>query len=138
MAFSALPPAVRVACASPGFHDRQVGVPARRQLAAQALLPLGCEIGIRLRVRIEALLPLRLGALSPRSIARRKCAAAGVGNVEGAFRIPPERLLGERHLFNPERAAVRLRGALLVRRAVADRRLDDDQRRARRSRLPRP
>ena len=74
-------------------------------------------------------------SLAPRSAALRQCASASSGTKNGSIARPAEVLLREHDLLCAERLAVRLRGVLLVRAAVADVRAHDDERSARRSRL---
>ena len=73
-------------------------------------------------------------ARAPRASASRKCASAASGNQERRLGRPAEVLLGQAHFVDAERRAVRLEAVLLVRRAVADVRAHQDQRRPRRFR----
>ena len=73
-------------------------------------------------------------ARAPRASASRKCASAGVGDQERRLDRPAEVLLGQPHFVDAERRAVRLEAVLLVRRAVAEVRAHEDQRRPRRLR----
>src|SRR5258708_7864197 len=77
------------------------------------------------------LLELRLPRLAQRvptpSHARREVLAHSAGHEELRVLRPAVRALGEADLFRTERLAVRGAGVLLVRRAVADVAVDDDE-----------
>src|SRR5690554_4870961 len=102
-------------------------VPALREIAAHAALELGREFGMSGPIALEARLPFGL-----RGLAARRRIPRGLDLVRDHERrvLPAERLARRRDLFRAERGAVRGGGALLVRRAPADRRLAADQRRA--------
>src|SRR5690606_16341406 len=100
---------------------------ALREIAAHAALELGRELGMSGPIALEARLPFGL-----RGLATRRRIPRGLDLVRDHERrvLPAERLARRRDLFRAERGAVRGGGALLVRRAPADRRLAADQRRA--------
>ena len=109
-----------------GVEARYLGVPALRQLAALHLVDLRGEPRV---ARRDALLPLvsQLAAPSADPVGEMLVHAVGdqelgvLGPVVGALRLA--------HLVLAERLPVDLGGVLLVRRAVADVAVDDDQRR---------
>ena len=102
--------------------DRR-GEPGRR-LALDAPLELGTAIGGK------PLEPLPPGfVLAPAAPARPRPGVADRLRYIEDGAVPAERRLGAGKLLRPERLAMRLRGAGLFRRAVADRGLAGDERR---------
>ena len=106
-----------------------VGVPAVGQLALLHRVDLGGEVGVRLGVLGELRLPggAQLGAALADPVG--EVLADAVGDEELGVLGPAVGALGLAHLLLAERLAVGGGGVLLVRRAVADVAVDDDQRR---------
>ena len=120
------------------LQDRQIRVPAggqarpRRAAATPRRAP-----GTPSRMRRSASpTPLRARFRAPTAV--RKCARASGGTKKGSFHSQPRAFLVSDDLFLAERAAVRLGRAGLVRRAVPDRRVHDDDRGPALSRAPPP
>ena len=114
----------------PCHVGRSASQPGRQLARLRAVRHSRGEIRERLRLGREAAVPVRPRRFVPRSTAARKCFSASAGTKNASVRLPAERLLRERHLVVAERdcrAPPTVPG--LVRRAVADRRADDDDRR---------
>ena len=109
-------------------EGRDLGVPAGGQLAADEPLEFLGERGMLLAVGVKARLPRRLLRGAFLQAAAEVLERLG-RNVERLLARPPIGLLGELDLLLAERRAVRGRGVLLVRAAIADVGADDDQRR---------
>ena len=118
-----------------GLEAGDLGVPAVGQGAPLGRVDLGGEGGLALGVGGELLLPggARLGAAP--ADPGGEVLLDPVGDEELGVFGPAVGALGLAHLLLAERLAVRGGGVLLVRRAVADVRVDDDQRRPRLLRL---
>ena len=107
---------------------RKLRVPAGRQVALARRAPLVGEIRERLRPGLEAAVPVALHLRA--ALDRRAEMLQGLRRLVERFGpLPAERLLGQRHFLDAERAAVRGRSPGLVRRAVPDRRAHGDDRR---------
>ena len=136
-AFITLPEATRVAMplASAGKSGISASQPGGSSPLSAALQLLR-EVGEGPRVCGHAIVPCRLVARAARhrlaEVRQRR-----VGDQERRLGRPAELLLGQPHLLDAERRAVRLEGVLLVRRAVADVGAHPDQRRPRRLRARR-
>src|SRR5262249_11572002 len=105
-------------------------IPARGEVARLPPAPFLRQVRELLSVAGEAALPVRL----PIPAAGHRFAEPLQGlrrDEEGLLPLPAERLLGQTDLFLAERAAVSLGGPGLVRRTVAERRVDEDDRRPR-------
>ena len=124
-----LPEATRVARGTSVRAKRgQVSVPPLRELPLHDPLELRGQFGIFLRIGPEPGLPLRLPRRSP----LRELAEVFQGlrrDVEGRFDRPAQVFLGQAHFFHAQRFAVGRRRVVLVRAAVADVRVDIDERR---------
>ena len=111
------------------WEARDLAVPPVRQLAPLHLQQLVSQLGLFLRIGREQLHPLVARLLSTRTDARGEALVHTVRHQElrvlGPAIVPFRRL----DLVLAERLAVRAAGVLLVRRAVADMAVDDDQRR---------
>ena len=113
-----------------GRKDRQVAVPAVRQLAPLHLLDLGGELRDTSRgSAAKSSVPRRARASAPRApMPGGEVLAHAVGHQELRVLRPAVGALGQPDLLLAERLAVRGGGVLLVRRAVADVAVEDDQR----------
>ena len=100
----------------------------------QAALQLARQIGKGLRVRRHAIVPSRFGARATRPAPRENAPAPRSGIRNARLGRPAEVLLGQADFLDAERRAVRLEAVVLVRRAVADVRAHQNQRRPRRFR----
>ena len=112
-----------------GRELRQVGVPSVGQRPALHVVELLGQVGVFGGVAGEQLLPL--AAAPPAVLCHRggEVLLDPVGDEEGLVLGPVVEALGGGDLVRPEGLAVRGVGALLVRGAVADDAVDDDQRR---------
>ena len=101
-----------------GVETGDVGVPAVRQLAAQAPAQLGGQFGEGLRIAVQTAVPfgLRLRAALPGLV---EMLQRGLGHQEIGFRRPAQVFLGGLDVVLAQRRAVRL-VAVLLGRAVAD------------------
>src|SRR5215510_3479733 len=112
-----------------GREARQVAVPSGRELAALHLIYLGGEIGELAAVVGKERLPPRARGRPARADAGIELFAHPVGNEKLRVFRPAIGALGQTYLFVAQRIAVRRRRVDLVRRAVADMAVQDDQRR---------
>ena len=124
------PRAARVASplASAG-NSEAIRFPAVGQFAAHdaaRVPPPAREISSH-RLRTARSIPLR--PVRPAAIASRKCASASSGMIKRRLRRPAQLFFGQLDFLFAQRRAVRLEGVLLARRAVADVRAQQDQRR---------
>ena len=86
------------------------------------------EIGILLRVVRKILIPLRAQVASTLADAFLEVFVDAVGNQKLRVLGPAVKLLYQPDFLLAQRFAVRLKGILLMRRAVPDVAVDDDQR----------
>src|SRR5262245_15054653 len=112
-----------------GREARQVTVPSGRELAALHLIDLGGEIGKLAAVVGKERLPPRARGSPARADAGIELFAHPVGNEKLRVFRPAIGALGQTYLFVAQRIAVRRGRVDLVRRAVADMAVQDDQRR---------
>ena len=111
-----------------GGEDREVPVPAGGQLAPLHLVDLGGELGVLRRGRRRrASVHCRAGLRAPRADPGGEVLAHAVGHEELRVLGPAVGALGEPDLLVAERLAVGRGGVLLVRRAVADVAVEDDE-----------
>jgi hypothetical protein len=113
-----------------GREYRQVAVPVGGELTLLHLLDFGGELRILRAILCEKIVPRRVRFRAAIADARREVLFHAVGNQELRVLGPAVGTLRELHFLRAERLAVRLRRVLPVRRAVADVRVEDDQRRA--------
>ena len=111
-------------------EHRKVPIPAVRQVAALHLLDLGRELRMGGPVRREERRPLASRRGAARPDAGGEVLADGVRHQELCLLRPAVALLGETNLRFAERLAVSRGRVVLVRRAVADVAVEDDQGRA--------
>src|SRR5262245_14737058 len=109
-------------------EHREVAIPTYRQVPRLHLIDLFRELGILLAVRRHERGPpaSRGGAACPD--AGREALAHAVGDQELRVLRPPIAALAKANFLRTELLAVRGRGVLLVRGAVADVAVEDDQR----------
>ena len=111
-----------------GGENRKLRIPVRRQFAPLHALDLVGEIGIlrvdRLELRQPASCRLLAAPAEPRGNARARRPAPETWRPPASHSS-----FGQPNFFFAERLAVGGAGVLLVRRAVADMAVDDDQRR---------
>ena len=113
-----------------GREARQVAVPARGQLAPLHLVDLGGELRELLRGSRRRAPPSARRAAAPRApMPASKCSHDAVGHEELGILRPAVGALGEPDLVVAQRLAMGRGGVVLVRRAVADVAVEDDQRR---------
>src|SRR5215216_3819833 len=108
-----------------GFEAREVCVPAVRQSPALHLVDLGGDLGIPVG---DPLLPLGAQSFSTLADAPGEMLVDAIRDQELRVLGPAVGALGLANLVLAERLAMRLGRVLLVRRAVADVAVDDDQR----------
>ncbi len=113
-----------------GREARQTGVPAIGQLTALHALEPVRELGMGAAVVLEAREPGFAQLATAPADAGLEVLVHPVRDQELRILGPPVALLGEADLVVAERLAVRGAGVLLVRRAIADVAVDDDQGRA--------
>ena len=114
----------------PRLPGRQVRVPPVGQLSLRGEAPLVRPAPDRPPPTRRSASPSRTASARRASTASRKWASASGGTKNGSSCSQPSAFFVASDLLGPERAAVRLRRARLVRRAVADGRPDDDESRA--------
>src|SRR5262249_44932517 len=109
-----------------GLEGRKVAVPVAGQLMRLRATELRSELRRLVQVLVEALLPFAL-QLSSAIDRRAEVAQRLVGNEERFLCRPAQLLLGGLDFIGAQRTAMCLERAGLVRTAVADRGVDDNQ-----------
>src|SRR5262249_59578935 len=105
-------------------------IPSRRQLTPLHLVDLGCELGMFRSVGREQFGPTAAGLRATGADSRGEVGAHGLGNQELGVLGPAVVAFGEANLLLTQRFAVSRGGGLLMRRAVADVAVQDDEGRA--------
>ena len=120
-----------------GRKSRDIRVPSRWKLTANARRQLLRHIGVRPRIRRQAIIPLRFGAFAAAPPPCGNADSASSGIRKGGSAGQPKPLFGKAHFLLAQRGTVGLEGILFVRRAVADVGAHRDQRRPARFRAGR-
>jgi transposase len=110
-----------------GGKDRKPAIPSGRQLAPLHQVDLGRKLGVFRAVSREQLGPAGAGLCAARADASGEVRAHAVGNQKLGVLGPAVVAFGEADLLLAQRLAVRRGGILLVRRAVADVAVEDDE-----------
>ncbi len=108
-----------------GKH-RDIGIPARGQIAAEKCIQLSGQLRVGMPVGIEPLVPGRFQLSSARH-GLPHMGQSCIRHEKTRFRRPAVKRLGELDLGITQRRAMRIRGILLIGRAIADVRTHDDQ-----------
>ena len=111
-----------------GLEDRQRGVPAVGQLAPLHLVDLRRQFGVLRAVGRKAGTPGLVRAGAALAEVRAEMFAHAIGHGEARVGVEAVELLGAARLVDTQRLAVGGGAVLLVRRAVADVAVHDDQR----------
>ena len=113
-----------------GREDREVSVPPRRKLASLHLIDLGSEIGMLGPIGVEQVCPSAARLRAARPNPGREMLADSVGDEELRILGPPIAPFAQADLLLAERFAMGRGSILLVRRAVADMAIQNDEGRA--------
>src|SRR3989442_1503754 len=108
-------------------ENREVAIPARRQVSPLHLIDLARKPGVRGPVRRKERCPLTAGCGAACADSGGEVLADAVGDQEPCFLRPAVAALGEADLLVTERLAVGRCGVMLVRGAGADVAVGDDQ-----------
>ncbi len=110
-----------------GREGRQALVPSLRQLAPLHQVDLGREPRIARPVDLKQLVPACMGLGATRADSGGEALAHGLRHQELGVLGPTVETLGEADLLLAQGLAMRRRGIVLVRRAVADVAVEDDE-----------
>ena len=110
-----------------GGERGDVGIPAGRQFVVRDHVQFAREVGILGPVAGEQRIPRLRLRLAARAQLLGEALAHAVGHEEGRLLRPAVERLRTLDLLRAQRLAVRLAGALLVRRAPADRAVNADE-----------
>src|SRR5207253_5392723 len=109
-------------------EDGEVAIPSRGQVSSLHLIDLGRELRMGGPIRREERGPLASSRSAARPDARGEVLADAIGDQELCVLRPAVAALGQANLLVTERLAVGRRRVVLVRGAVADVAVEDDER----------